>query len=134
MDFRKQRGQAIAEAGKIEKRHGAWHVSSQSGVGRYVVKLDPDMPKCSCPDWELRGMPCKHIYAVQYAMKRTENPDGSTTTTQTVTVTTTPKKPTYSQRWSEYNRAQTNEKDKFTLLLADLCRTIKDETPPAEGG
>ncbi len=133
-DFRKERGKAIAEACKIEKRHGIWYVPSQTGTNRYLVRLHPDMPTCSCPDWELRMCDCKHIHAVRYFMERRQNPDGSVTTTQTVTVTTTkPKKPTYPQRWSEYNRAQTNEKDKFQILLADLCRTIKDETPRTKG-
>ena len=38
-------------------------------------------------------------------------------------------KPTYKQKWPEYNAAQTNEKDKFQMLLADLCRGIVDDTP-----
>jgi Transposase DDE domain/SWIM zinc finger len=134
VDIRKQRGQAIAEACKIDHRNGIWYVPSQSGAGRYVVRLDPDLPTCSCADWELRMMPCKHIHAVQFTLKRTENPDGSTTTTQTVTVTqTTPKKPTYRQKWPEYNRAQTNEKDRFQMLLAGLCRTIQNDAPPRKG-
>lgn len=133
-DVRRRRGEEIAEKCKLEKRNGIWYVPSQSGSGRYLVRLDPDLPTCTCPDWELRWMPCKHIHAVEYIVKRTENPDGSTTTTQTVTVTQPPpKKPTYKQQWPAYNRAQTNEKDKFQTLLADLCRTIKDETPRTKG-
>ena len=109
-DYRKQRGQAIAETCKIEKLHGVWYVPAQSGAGRYLVRLNPDLPTCSCPDYELRGTPCKHIHAVEFTLKRRENPDGSTTTTETVTVTqTTPKKPTYKQKWPEYNRADERE-------------------------
>src|SRR5207248_253190 len=88
-------------------------------------------PTCSCPDYETRGMRCKHIFAVEFAMKRTENPDGSTTVTRTTTVTV--KRPTYPQDWPAYNKAQTNEKDKFQTLLADLCRGIVDETPRTKG-
>ena len=33
-------------------------------------------------------------------------------------------KPTYKQDWPTYNKAQTNEKDKFQGLLAELCRGI----------
>ena len=133
MDARKERGQIIAETCKLEKRHGIWYVPAQSGVGRYLVQPGPNLTTCSCPDYELRGMPCKHIHAVEFTLKRQENPDGSTTTTATVTVTETTKKPTYKQKWPEYNRAQTNEKDKFQMLLADLCGRIVDDTPRTKG-
>ncbi len=43
-DYRKQRGQAIAETCKIEKLHGVWYVPAQSGAGRYLVRLNPDLP------------------------------------------------------------------------------------------
>lgn len=35
-------------------------------------------------------------------------------------------KPTYSQEWTAYNQAQTNEKSKFQELLFELCRNIED--------
>jgi hypothetical protein len=133
MDARKQRGQEIAEACKLDCRHGIWYVPSQSGVGRYLVRINPDLSTCSCPDWELRMMPCKHIHAVEFTLKRSENADGTTTTTRSVTVIEPAKRATYKQQWPAYNRAQTNEKDKFQILLADLCRTIKDETPRTKG-
>lgn len=38
---------------------------------------------------------------------------------------------TYKQNWTEYNRAQTTEKDHFQSLLADLCNTVT--TPKQEG-
>ncbi len=43
-----------------------------------------------------------------------------------------PKKPTYPQVWPAYNAAQTNEKDHFQVLLADLCHAIQE--PPRKGG
>ena len=43
-----------------------------------------------------------------------------------------PKKPTYRQVWPAYNAAQTNEKDHFQDLLADLCAAIPE--PPRKGG
>jgi transposase len=134
-DYRKQRGQIIAECCRLERRPNTntWFVPASSGRGKYVVELDPHLPSCTCPDWELRGMPCKHIYAVEYAMKRVHNEDGTTTTTQTVTVTERPKKPTYRQQWPAYNKAQTNEKDRFQTLLADLCRQFHDDAPRKRG-
>jgi transposase len=134
-DFRKQRGQAIAECAHLERRGSVWFVPSQTSGGKYWVDLaDVSGPTCTCADFELRGMPCKHVYAVQYRMRQFENADGSTTTERTVTVTqTTPKKPTYKQAWPAYNRAQTNEKDKFRTLLADLCRPFNDDAPRKRG-
>jgi transposase len=54
-------------------------------------------------------------------MKREQHDDGSTTVTQTVTVTETINKPTYPQDWPAYNAAQN-----------DLCLGIP-EPPPAIG-
>jgi len=133
MTDREKRGQAIADGCQLDKRGDVWFVPSQSSGGKYAVRLNPDLPTCTCPDYELRGMKCKHIFAVEYRLSRREHPDGSTTTTQTVTVTETVKRPTYKQVWPAYNAAQTNEKDKFRTLLADLCRGIHDDTPRTKG-
>ncbi len=129
---REQRGLRIAATCKLTKKGGIWLVPSQSGHGRYAVSPDPEMPHCTCPDHETRGLRCKHIFAVQFAMQREDHSDGSTTVTQTVTVTETVKKPTYPQDWPAYNAAQTNEKDKFLSLLHDLCSGIPE--PPATKG
>ena len=136
MDMRKQRGTHIADTCKLTRQTSPkgdlWLVPS-SVSGQYAVKLGEHYPTCTCPDYELRGMRCKHIFAVEITLKREQNVDGSTTTTKTITVIETVKKPTYKQQWPAYNRAQTNEKDKFQMLLADLCRGIKDETPRTKG-
>jgi SWIM zinc finger len=122
MNLREERGKQIAEAGQIKKNGNTrWLVPSQSSNARYFVDLaNVDEPVCSCPDYEERRMPCKHIYAVAYFVVET-NPDGSTTITETVTVT---KRKTYPQNWPAYNAAQTSEQDKFQELLRDLCAGI----------
>src|SRR5205085_9268474 len=79
-----------------------------------------EQPTCSCPDFETRGVKCKHIFAATYVMTREQNADGSTTVTETVTLTAATRK-TYTQNWPAYNAAQTNEQDKFQVLLRDLC-------------
>jgi len=129
MNDREQRGMVIAALCKLEQKGGVWLVPSQSGNGRYTVCPDTENPHCTCPDHETRGGKCKHIFAVEFAMKREANADGSTTVTRTVTVTETIKRPTYPQDWPAYNAAQTNEKEKFLILLRDLCRNIQE--PPA---
>jgi hypothetical protein len=132
MNARQQRGLAIADTSKITCKGSTWFVSSQSSGGNYAVRMTEN-PTCTCPDYELREMKCKHIFAVEITRKRYMDRDGSITTTQTVSVTETIKKPTYKQVWPAYNAAQTNEKDKFQVLLGDLCRGIIDETPRTKG-
>ncbi len=68
---------------------------------------------CTCPDFELRQQCCKHIYAVEYTLKREQQPDGATVLTQTTRVT-------YRQDWPVYNAAQTHERGHFLELLHGL--------------
>jgi len=75
------------------------------------------------PDFDLRGLPCKHVFAVEIVTKR-ETPEGDVLT-ETVRVT-------YSQDWRSYNMAQCEEKERFLPMLADLCSTIPN--PPQGRG
>ena len=118
MEAREQRGLQLAKSTNISrKKSGVWSVPSPSGGSRYSVELDGNTPHCTCPDHEFRGEKCKHIYAVEYTIKRKTAPDGTTTVTETVKVT-------YGQNWSAYNAAKSEEKTKFAELLADLCSSI----------
>jgi transposase len=133
-DAREQRGQDIAKVAVIAKRaDGSWAVPSMSGNGKYVVKTDGDKPTCTCPDCE-NGYKCKHIFAVEFTMKRetTQNLDGSTTVTETVEIKAT-KRTTYKQDWPAYNAAQTNEGDQFQRLLADVCKGINNRPQQGKG-
>src|SRR5262245_35124837 len=123
MDARQQRGLEIAACARITKKGAAWLVPSQSGHGRYTVCPDAEHPHCTCPDHETRGVKCKHIFAVEYVIQREFNFDGTVTETETVTIQQTVKR-TYPQDWRAYNAAQTNEKERFLKLLADLCSGI----------
>ena len=126
MEAREQRGLRLAETARISrKKSGVWAVPSQSEGGRYSVNLDGDAPSCTCPDHEFRGKKCKHIFAVEYTLKRETAPDGTETVTETVRVT-------YGQNWSAYNAAKTAEKDRFAQLLAELCRGVPQ--PPQKTG
>ena len=120
MDGREQRGIEIAARSKVVRRDAGWSVPSQSGTGSYTVSdVAADAPRCTCPDFMLRIEPCKHIFAVRIVIQRELQFDGETVT-ETVSVTKTVKR-TYRQNWPAYNAAQTNEKDKFMVLLRDLC-------------
>ena len=65
---RQLRGMAIAAQVKIEKNKLGYKVPSQSNNGSYVVSADADY--CSCPDYEKRSQPCKHIRAVELYIQR----------------------------------------------------------------
>ncbi len=126
MDGRQQRGLELAATRTIRQKAGIWIVPSQAGTGAYRVHIMPKIASCTCPDFETRGVTCKHIFAVTYVMKREQNADGSEFVTKTLTVTATTERVTYGQNWRAYNAAQTNEKGKFQTLLSDLCSGIQE--------
>ena len=116
-DAREQRGLIIAATTKLRRKGGLWIVPSQAGHGTYMVNLKAKMPTCSCPDFETRQCKCKHVWAVEFTVKREVRPDGSSQTTKSVRVT-------YSQNWPAYNMAQTHEKERVAGLLVRLCEGI----------
>lgn len=126
MDAREQRGLQIAALCKLQKKGGVWLVPSQSGNGRYTVCPDPTNPHCTCPDHMEWNHKCKHIFAVEFVLKREQNPDGSETVTDAIKIT---ERKSYPQKWAAYNAAQTNEKAKFQSLLHDLCKGIQEPLP-----
>jgi transposase len=128
MDGRKERGRAIAAQNKIRKTpRGGYLVPSQSGQGKYAVTDADAQARCTCPDFELRGEPCKHIWAVRIVIQQSFSFDGETVT-ETVSITKTVQR-TYEQDWPAYNAAQTNEKDKFQILLRDLVARLPEPEP-----
>jgi transposase len=131
MNDRKERGLVIATAGNLTKKGGVWLVPSQSGKGQYAVCPDTTAPHCTCPDHETRGVKCKHIFAVEFAISREVTADGRRIETRTVTVTESVER-SYPQDWRAYNAAQTNEKEHFLALLHSLCRGIP-QSPPTRG-
>jgi len=128
MDARYERGVQLAQRGHIVKHAGGWKVLSQSGNGSYFVHLE-NGPSCTCPDFELRQQPCKHIHAVECLIVWDTVTDGShiITTTKTQVI-----KVTYKQNWPAYNAAQTEEKERFIVLLDALSRLV-DQPAQANG-
>ena len=127
MDARQQKGLEIAATFNIVKKGEAWVVPSQTLKGRYTVTRGFDGLECTCPDFELRHLICKHGHAVEYYLRRetVTTPDGETTVTETQAV-----RVTYPQDWPRYNAAQTAERELFVHLLRDLCAAIPE---PARG-
>ena len=123
---RQQRGIAIAALVPISKDKIGYRVPSQSSKGSYIVTLNGKGGKdgCSCPDYEERQKPCKHLYAVQYIIQREELADGSVAKTRAV-------RATYKRDWPAYNSAQSHEGEHFVTLLRALCDTVPQ--PPQRG-
>src|SRR5436853_831942 len=99
MTVREQKGQQIANRYRITQQGNLYLVPSQSGRGKY--KVDPQAKTCSCPDFDFRRQPCKHIYAVEVTIRReqttTTTTDAAGNTTTTTTETVTIKRKTYPQ-------------------------------------
>ncbi len=113
MNPREERGLALAKAAKIHRKGGdVWAVPSQSGRGRYWVRLSGKKSLCTCPDHEIRAAKCKHIFAVEH-------------TARTEAEREKPPKPRV-RSWPSYNAAQTCEKGKFVRMLSGLCRGIPE--------
>lgn len=115
---RQQRGLVIAATRTIfQNNAGGYMVPSQNGPGNYRVLPTEEGYRCACPDFELTGRPCKHVYALEFFLRRETKPDGTVIETKVARVT-------YAQPWTAYNRAQTTEKDQFCTLLRDLVADI----------
>jgi len=124
MDAREQRGLVIARTMRIERlKAGGWRVPSQTFVGTYAVWDTAEGQACSCPDFQERQLPCKHVFAVQFTLFRQTERDADGTT---VTTTSAMARITYGQDWPAYNTAQTTEKETFVRLLHDLCAGIAE--------
>ncbi|MBA3472243.1 MAG: SWIM zinc finger family protein [Rubrobacter sp.] len=112
MNPREERGLELAERAKIHRKGGdVWAVPSQSGRGRYWVRLRGAKQFCTCPDHEIRAEKCKHIFAVEHTVKTEAEQE---------------QKVERKRSWPSYNAAQTGEKGKFVKLLSDLCRSVPE--------
>ena len=124
MDTREFKGLELAARSTIEQRQTYWYVPSTTQKGGY--RVDYAATNCTCEDYELRQLPCKHIFAVRFVKERNrgkplpEQPAADEGTP----LTPPPTKPICRQNWPLYNAAQTNEKRLFLILLADLCQSI----------
>ncbi len=89
-ETRCQRGMSIAALSKIAYQDGSWLVPCQGKDGHYTVNLSPpspSVPMCTCADYEERGEPCKHVFAVRFVVQRDTHEDGGVTLTKMMTIT-----------------------------------------------
>src|SRR3989338_6328850 len=120
IEIRKVKGLEIAKTSRISKVGNGWHVPSQSGAGFYVVQSNGFGATCTCPDYELRKCKCKHVFAVEFVVTKEVDNEGNVTITQTI-------RKTYSQNWSEYDKASINQKTLFMKLLKDITGNLNQE-------
>src|SRR5258708_30185279 len=123
MNAREERGLTIAALCKLKQSPDCWRVPAQSN-SRSVYQVDPEKQTCTSPDHKEAGHKCKHLFAVEFTVKREFRDDGTVIDTRSVTFT---EKITYSQNWPKYNLAQATEKRRLQVLLHDLCRNLPDE-------
>jgi transposase len=124
MDQRQVKAFVIAATNRLAPDNGRWKVPSQTGTGSYTVLVTRDGSwNCSCPDFEERLQPCKHVLAVEVTISRETDGKG-VTYSESVKIT-------YSQDWPAYNRAQCDEKRMFLALLGELCQLVPQ--PPQTG-
>src|SRR4030095_3836775 len=129
MEERELKALQSAAKSKLTRRGKTWLVPSQSVRGaQYTVKLDPEDPECSCPDFECRKQRCKHIFAVEYTIEREQTVDGETIFTESFKVT----RRTYSQNWSAYNVAQTQEKAELQSLFTNYVARFRNRNSIAD--
>jgi predicted nucleic acid-binding Zn finger protein len=68
---RKQRGEQLAKTAQEIQRIDTqtFYVQSQTGKGGYTVNNSYGAWSCTCPDFVYRGIKCKHIHAVEFAIE-----------------------------------------------------------------
>lgn len=117
---RQQRGELLYKSYNIKQNPRGWRVPSQTYKGKihYLVTFNKNNPRCNCSDFGIKKVKCKHIYAVEFYLKKKIDKEGKVTQTKGVKIT-------YAQQWSAYNKSQTNEKLVFMKLLKDLCNNIE---------
>ena len=125
MNAREERGLIIAAVCKLNRTESGWLVPSQQGTAVYTVNAEKQT--CTCPDHQEAGFKCKHLYAVEFTMKREVAADGTVTETKSITFT---EKKVYAQDWPAYNLAQATEKRRVQVLLKELCRGLPDRQRP----
>lgn len=90
MTPREERGLVIAALSKLNRTSEGWLVPSQTGAER-IYRVDPDKQTCTCPDHAESGHKCKHIFAVQFTIKRELGADGSVSETRSITFAAKPR-------------------------------------------
>jgi hypothetical protein len=129
VDLRELKALELAARARIIFTNGFWLVPSQtSPSASYRVTIEP--PSCECEDFALRQKECKHVLAARLVYERQGGRQALVLDTDTI-----PKKPTCTQDWPSYARAQKIEKRRVQELLRDLTSRLpeRDRSPSRRG-
>src|SRR5436190_16528925 len=102
MDLREAKALENAARCRLIFDKGIWLVPSQSSSAVYRVSLAPGISTCTCDDFSLRALPCKHIMAARLVQARDYGGKAPAIDTYVI-----PKKKSYKQIWPAYDEAQT---------------------------
>jgi hypothetical protein len=129
VDLRELKALELAARARIIFVDGFWLVPSQTAPSAsYRVRIDP--PSCECEDFALRQQSCKHVIAARLVCERQGGQPAPAMDTNAV-----PKKPSFTQDWPSYGRAQKIEKRRVQELLRDLTSRLPDrERDPRRRG
>lgn len=131
---RAERGRRIARRGGIRRAGRCYVVPSQSSPStRYLV--DVEERTCTCPDFDLRREPCKHVHAVLSSIAsapregdaiedRVEGPGDERAAPARVPRRTYPQ-----EDWAAYHASQVREREHVERLLRDLCAGLPGPPP-----
>jgi hypothetical protein len=101
-------------------KNGLFTVKSQTGIGSYRVEWNGIKWVCNCPDYIKNGniRSCKHILALKLHLEiGYVTIEGQEPKIEPIT---------YSQDWSNYNLAQSQEIELFDQFLSQLVSTIEE--------
>lgn len=130
-DARAERGRRIARRGRIRRAGRYYVVPSQSNPSaRYMV--DVEERTCTCPDFDLRRAPCKHVHAVLSWIASTTDDDAiEHRVEEPADERAAPvRRRTYPQEdWPAYHASQVREGEHFERLLRDLCAGLTGPPP-----
>ncbi len=121
---REVRGALLAarEKGVLALSPATYRVISQHATGNrdsYVVSFPEGCWRCTCEDFLLRHLLCKHAFAVRAHVLGAPHLPPSP-----------PRRRTYPQTWSAYTQGQLSEFRLFHTLLFDLVGGVQDPRPP----
>jgi transposase len=122
----------IAATRPIQRTGNTYTVPALKGNRIYLVDTEKELPKCNCSVNRLHQDLCEHIFAVGYYQDR-EKAASQPTPVDSIDNPPPKKKKTYPQDWPAYNEARMHEKDRFQVLLAELCERVEDDKPTGVG-
>src|SRR2546423_7886419 len=122
MDALCKKAHQIVSTGRIVRGDDCFHVPSQQpGIGRYRVVPDGLFPCCTCPDFDLTGLPCKHLIAVREWLA-----SGAGAREREDAAPAPPPVPpkSYPPDWPDYDKAQTPRKEQLQEVPAGPCAPV----------